>query len=192
MQCVCTFSRSSRCFNSTDKTNSASAINWSASKSTITAIPTSQTCPSMLSEECKSPSSAPSSDFRNIPLVPPRRSSPGPNFSQLRSQSLASSNPSSDSAPVARNNWRQTTATSGSTVAANATASPARPANGTRKSPFTRAATFDSYRSRAHPSIADPFDAEWAAIATRTESNIAKSTNPFTQASTAKAFEVQL
>ncbi|XP_022250212.1 protein numb-like isoform X1 [Limulus polyphemus] len=96
------------------------------------------------------------------PVVPPRRSSP--NFSHLRSQSL-------DSADVFVTPPRQNTRTS-----AESSASPW--VNGNAYQP--------NQRTQSHSG--DPFDAEWAALASR---NSTSTTNPFLQ-KTVKAFEVQI
>lgn len=110
----------------------------------------------------------------NIPVAPPRKSSP--NFSQLRSQSLDNHEP-----PLrTSNSWNKTTAPSLSTQAAPWT-------NGHRKCNKT------SSLDNAMPHH-DPFDASWASLATRNqESNIPpKSTNPFISTSAVKAFEVKM
>ncbi|KAI1285011.1 Protein numb [Halotydeus destructor] len=107
-----------------------------------------------------------SASSNEIPAVPPRKSSP--NFSQLRSQSLVNSQ-------SFHNQWKPQPADPVSV----------QPWKGGNK--LTKTMSFDAFK------IHDPFDAEWAALATQNESSLLRSTNPFAQNSgTVKAFEVKL
>ncbi|XP_067129226.1 protein numb isoform X2 [Centruroides vittatus] len=112
------------------------------------------------------------------PVVPPRRSSP--NFSHLRSQSLGSAE-----AFVFQNSGNKSVTYDRSQHIKSA--QPEIQNHSQTKSTWANGNIHSSSQSSEPPPYKDPFDAEWAALATRHQ----VSTNPFAQHSV-KAFEVHM
>lgn len=111
------------------------------------------------------------------PVVPPRRSSP--NFSHLRSQSLGSAE-----AFVFQNSGNKSITYDRSHIKS---AQPDVQNHSQTKSTLANGNIHSSSQSSEPLPYKDPFDAEWAALATRHQ----VSTNPFAQHSV-KAFEVHM
>jgi numb-like protein len=108
----------------------------------------------------------PNTASKAIPVAAPRHNSP--NLSQLRSQSLGSADAFSESKASTAFNWNNN--------------------NFWRNGNAYQTNSSHSTTQSNH----DPFDAEWAAVANRHQTN-QRSTNPFTQTTApVKAFEVQM
>jgi len=115
----------------------------------------------------------PNTTSKAIPMAAPRHNSP--NLSQLRSQSLGSADAFAESKASTAFNWNNQTPTNVTNIWRNGSAYQTNSIHQTMQS--------------SH----DPFDAEWAALASRHQSNHQRSTNPFTQTTApVKAFEVQM